>query len=698
MVCKDILNKKKEKRTLLIALLPVVIFLAAMWLCLPVYAAEEKVTGTAEVLSAVVGWAPGAEEVLSAADEDTADETETVPSKVEKYKSRDYVIDAYDIHVKLKENNEMEITEKLTVWFNEPRHGIYRTLPLRNTVRRMDGTTTNNRAKVKDVSVSENYETETESDNLKIRIGDADRTVTGEHNYTISYTYKLGKDPLEGKDEYYYNLVGSEWTSPIGGITFTIEMPKDFDETKLGFSAGWARSADSTGVTWKVNGLTITGNYNGILEPGQALTVRTELPEGYFVDAGFENRVLDIICFGLLILFLLISLFLWFKFGRDDMVVETVEFYPPDGINSLDAGYYYRGEVGSQDVTSLLIYLANQGYLQIEETEEKGVFRKKKTFRIIEARAYDGTDPNEKTFMTGLFKGVKKKEGALRSVTAGQLYDSFYTTTNSIMKKEREKSKKLFENNTGGKSALIMLMILASAVLICIPPILTYDMPATLAIVIFPIIGFGICFGTILGGKGKGRRKGKQKKGTLLPSIIAVGFGLAFGVIPLVALLIPLLEENTFHMAGFFVGVACIIGMIICFVFMPKRTPFGIEMLGRLEGFRNFLEVAEKQQLEQLVMEDPQYFYKILPYTYVLGVSDKWISKFEAINMEAPYWYYGPYYGIHDFGDSMDRTMATANRAMTSSPSESSGGGGGGGFSGGGFSGGGSGGGGGGSW
>ena len=114
-----------------------------------------------------------------------------------------------------------------------------------------------------------------------------------------------------------------------------------------------------------------------------------------------------------------------------------------------------------------------------------------------------------------------------------------------------------------------------------------------------------------------------------------------------------------------------------------------------LEGFRNFLEVAEKQQLEQLVMQDPQYFYRILPYTYVLGVSDKWIKKFEAINLQAPDWYYGSYYNVYDFGETMDRTMSTANRAMTSSPSESSGGGG---SSGGGFSGGGSGGGGGGSW
>lgn len=632
--------------------------------------------------------------VIARAEGETEDGSETVPSKMQKYSNRDYLIDAYDIHLVLKENHEMDITEKLTVWFHEPRHGIYRTIPLRNTVYRQDGTRNENRAKVSNIGVNESYETEREGSNCKIKIGDADVTVTGQKEYTISYTYALGKDPLQGKDEFYFNLVGSEWTNPIGNITFTIEMPKDFDEKLLGFTAGWVNKADSTGVSWTVDGRTIKGRYDGILEPGQALTVRVELPEGYFVGAGFENPLLDYICYGLPVLFLVISVFIWFKYGRDDMVVETVEFYPPNGINSLDAGYFYKGEVEGNDVTSLLVYLANQGYLRLEETEEKGFFKKKKTFRIVELKEYDGADENERTFMEGLFTG-KKEEGKLRTVTAGQLYDRFYVTTNSIKSKERKKSDLLFEKGTGWKAALIMLMILITSVLICLPPILSYDFIASILVIVFPVFGFGFSFAVILAGKGKGRRKGKMKKGNLGAVLFGVFFGLGFGGAPLFYVIVPLLKENSFYMVGFFVGLACIAGMLICFVFMPKRTPYGIEMLGRLEGFRNFLEVAEKQQLEQLVMQDPQYFYRILPYTYVLGVSDKWIKKFEAINLQAPDWYYGSYYNVYDFGETMDRTMSTANRAMTSSPSESSGGGG---SSGGGFSGGGSGGGGGGSW
>ena len=212
---------------------------------------------------------------------------------------------------------------------------------------------------------------------------------------------------------------------------------------------------------------------------------------------------------------------------------------------------------------------------------------------------------------------------------------------------------------------------------------------------LFPLVGFGCILGVFFGGRGKGRKR----KGDGSGKFFGVLFGLLLGGIPLAGFLIPLLTEDPIYIIGFCVDFVCCFGIALCFTFLPKRTPYGNEMLGRLSGFRNFLEVAEKEQLEQMVLQDPMYFFNILPYTYVLGVSDKWIKKFETIVTEPPSWYSSSYYDPYTFGIFMDHTMTTATRSMTSSPSESSGGGSsGGGFSGGGFSGGGSGGGGGGAW
>jgi uncharacterized membrane protein len=131
--------------------------------------------------------------------------------------------------------------------------------------------------------------------------------------------------------------------------------------------------------------------------------------------------------------------------------------------------------------------------------------------------------------------------------------------------------------------------------------------------------------------------------------------------------------------------------MAIIVNFMPKRNTFGNQMLGRIQGFKTFLDMAEKDKIEELAMNNPTYFYDILPYAYVLGVSDIWIKKFESLTLQPPNWYHGTgSFHPHTF---MASTMYSASHAMTSAPSQS-----GGGSSGGGSSGGGSGGGGGGSW
>lgn len=124
--------------------------------------------------------------------------------------------------------------------------------------------------------------------------------------------------------------------------------------------------------------------------------------------------------------------------------------------------------------------------------------------------------------------------------------------------------------------------------------------------------------------------------------------------------------------------------------------------MGRINGFKHFLSTAEKDKLEELVEEDPKYFYKILPYTYVLGVSSVWIKKFETLIKEPPEWYNGTSaFDMYVFSNFMNSTYQSAQSSMISRPQSEGGGGfsgGGGGFSGGGFSGGGSGGGGGSSW
>lgn len=64
---------------------------------------------------------------------------------------------------------------------------------------------------------------------------------------------------------------------------------------------------------------------------------------------------------------------------------------------------------------------------------------------------------------------------------------------------------------------------------------------------------------------------------------------------------------------------------------------------GRVQGFKNFLIAARKDELELLVEDNPYYFYDILPYTMALNISDVWVDKFKCINIVIPEvdWYIG---------------------------------------------------------
>ena len=119
------------------------------------------------------------------------------PSKNYQYSSDDYVIDKYDINIVVNENNTFDITETINAYFNVSKHGIFRTIPLKNTITRLDGTTSTNRTQVTNVNVNNEYTASRENGDYKLKIGSANRTLTGEQEYVIKYTYNLGKDSLK---------------------------------------------------------------------------------------------------------------------------------------------------------------------------------------------------------------------------------------------------------------------------------------------------------------------------------------------------------------------------------------------------------------------------------------------------------------------------------------------------------------------
>ena len=137
-------------------------------------------------------------------------------------------------------------------------------------------------------------------------------------------------------------------------------------------------------------------------------------------------------------------------------------------------------------------------------------------------------------------------------------------------------------------------------------------------------------------------------------------------------------------------------------VYFGKLSESALAKMGKVLGFREFIQTAELDKINQLVEEEPEYFFKVLPYAYVMGLTKKWVKKFEKIDIKMPGWYEantaGAFIPVLYMGDAMNNMSGhMTSVAMPSATVDSDIGGG---FSGGGggFSGGGAGGGGGGFW
>ena len=582
-----------------------------------------------------------------------------------------YTIDSYDINMKVNENNTYDITETIVANFTASnKHGIIRKIPLSNTVKRLDGSTSRNRAKVSNISVNNEYTKDNSNGYVSLKIGDPDKTIRGKQEYVIKYTYDIGSDPLKDADEFYYNLIGDQWDTSIKNISFTITMPKAFDSSNLGFSSGVYGSVDNTYVSYNINGNTITGTYNDLLPAYNALTVRLTLPEGYFVGAKNNNSLYYLII-GLSIIFVIISAVLWALFGKDSPVIETVEFYPPQGYNSAEVGFLYYGQAENNAIISLLIYLADKGYLKIEEIETKVLFSSSKDFRITKLKEYDGNNESEKIFFNGLFE---RKD----SVTSADLRNRFYLTVNSIKKllNSRENKKKIYDNKSLIARIILIPMILLLFILITIFPFISFGLESEIIIaLLFPGIALYLIMSNIV------------SNAKLASKIFIIIFALLWGGIPFLTMVLPIISSAPIYAITYIIGIICIIIMCIFRKIIYKRTPFGSEMLGKLKGFKRFLETAEKEQLESLVEQNPEYFYNILPYTYALGVSEKWVNQFEGIAFSSPSWYdSGTAFSVASFNTFMNSTMSSVSSTMTSSPSSSGGGSSGGGSGGGGGS------------
>jgi uncharacterized membrane protein YgcG len=597
-----------------------------------------------------------------------------------------FEITAFDIIMDVRSDNSYEITETIDVEFLEQRHGILRSIPLK-TYR---GTP----AAITDVKVSgHKYSTGKESGDLNIKIGEEKVYADTKEKYIISYTYAIGDDGLRDMDELYFNLIGTDWDCPISNITFTINMPSRFDD-KLNFTYGKKGNTENDAVSYIVEGRTITGKLNSSLGPNEALTIALPLPQGYFEDAKpINDGFIDRFGWMLSVLAGIGGILIWLSMGKKKQSFPTVEFYPPQGATSADVGFLIDGRVDPFDITSLIIYWADKGYLSITEYNTKKLFGTKKTFLLTKLREMgDEVKPYERKMFSEMFlygNGIQ--------VYTEELSNQFYRTTDEIKHYikndfESDPETRIFDKRNRLCQWLLWLMMVLTVfplLVVCVDRVLNVDSTGQLLIlslifsVLITVSLYAIMYNIT-------NWKGIPKKGRLKQVFMAFMFTLFF-----VGISLYLAIESGIPVF-MIIAIACAIILAALSCRCKRRTSIGTWYEERLVGFKEFLKATELDRIKLLVNDNPQYFYNVLPFAMVLGVTDKWAKNFDHIMVSPPQWYFTATPGIFSasaFAQDLEQSMRGISSDISSRPASSSGG-----SSDGGSAGGGSGGGGGRSW
>lgn len=568
--------------------------------------------------------------------------------------ANDYVVNNFDSKIEVNQDTSLTITETIDTFFNIPKHGIFRIIPV---IYSTGGKTIKAGLSVNSVTNEKNqpyqYTTSRLNQSLQIKIGDPNLTLTGKQTYVIKYTIKDVLLTYKDHDEVYWNVTGSEWDTVIQKASATVYSPlADIIKTECysgttntqiknctgDFSAQQANFTATSPISWGSDFTIVVGlkPENNLKFPGATEKALKLLKDNW----GYPIALLP---FGILF-------FAWYKKGRDKRYLsdnlyikdaakpeKTVSIFhhqylplvysPIDNLTPSQVGTIVDEKVDTKDVIAEIVELARLKYLDIKRIETKKLLGKNIDYLFIK-KEKDITPLKDfqKYLLEKIFDG--KQEAKL-----SDLNNTFYAHLETFRQKlyDNLKKEEIFSGNP---------------------------------------------------------RLSRIKWGGIYGLLMFLGF------IPLIRFIV-----STANGIPFFLYFFSIIPAIFIIKNMPSRTAWGYSLYRQIQGLRFYID---KGKWREEIAEKNLFFEEILPLAISLGLVHKLAKDMESLGIKPPSYLEGFYAGnfYANFNHFTTKTTSSVVSAPASAKwSGSSHWSGGSGFSGGGgSSGGGFGGGGGGSW
>lgn len=354
----------------------------------------------------------------------------------------------YDTTVTIKTDGSIAVIERIGYFFSEPKHGIYRYIPVVKT--NADGKrfamTLSDITVADDLGQPYRYRRSRDGNTEVLKIGDADKTVSGPYEYVLTYAVSGALTYFPGHDELYWNFVGNQWNVPIAesGITVTVPQPvarSDFNATCFVGLAG-ATGKDCE-ISFTDNSVTV--KVLRPLAPHEGATVVVGIPKGIvpvlepkevvpFFSTLMGKITLIILGFVAFLWYVAAPVLVirkWWTSGRDPvpaMGEVRAWFSPPKTVTLRDLTPAETGTLVDEtadvfDIYATLVDLARRGYMKIIETK-KGEFD-------LEKQKSPKIDPNIQPFEKELLNAIFKTDD-LVSLNDLDLYDTFETVKRQL--------------------------------------------------------------------------------------------------------------------------------------------------------------------------------------------------------------------------------------------------------------------------
>lgn len=603
---------------------------------------------------------------------------------------------SFDSLVEVHKDGMLRVTETIKVLAlgHEIKRGIYRDFPTKYT----DSFGNRYQVDFTLLGALRNGYTEQSSvvdteNGVRIYLGNKNFYLpAGEYTYTIEYLTNWQVGFFKNFDELYWNVTGNYWSFPIQQASCTIKLPTgavvNFSDAYTGLRG--ARGKDFVvSRDWEDD---IVFTTTRTLGAGEGISILVRWPKGFVNEPTtlqkfirlIDNNLGVILGFIGLILLSAYYLFIWYSVGRDPKKGVIIPLYrPPDNISAAASRYIMRMGYDDKIFASCVINMAVKGYLNI--SEERGEYTLVRLGRSDIVLTKD-----EQVIADALFEGsqdvfilsntnhekMQKAISALKKTLSGS-YEKNYFITNS---------------------AYFIYGIVISAAVLLLSEFIQAGSMVTQAI--FMTIWLAGWSGGVIALSLAARSEWLSVFSSGIKFIPKAIFITIFSIPFIIGEIVGLYFLSTLTSAIFIVLFLCTCIINAVFYHLLKApTALGRRLMDKIEGFRMYLSVAERDELKTMQLnKNPELFERYLPYALALNVEQQWSEKFADVLVQAsvsgasyhPVWYSSSSGGIFNasnfsssLGSSFTNAISSSSHAPGSGGSGGSGGGGGGGGGGG---------------